>query len=339
MNRNLIFNAPLCDSCGQHLTPAPTTSNQLGSLPPSFPFSTITTFLNIRNLPSDPDSSDSDYTSSSSATSDTGSGQETDSLDLDYASGDEDIVRSPLPFAASRLRRASMDENHPHGFGSPATAPRTAQYLLPNAALHAGHNDEEGKEKSTTSNAFTASVGSQVQQDHNDQQHDEETVELSEYAVEETTELEDDAQEGSIMQEATAEQSGDEEDEPTEDNPSLCQYTAKCNTGSFEYRKVISHIFGRNKKCTTQIPESCWIVYCRKHYQRTRYRTSKAQVKTYFNIQFDNLARQLTRMERWGGVRSWTIALRKKERGTYLQIPDSASTIVPEVLHQDQLIA
>ena len=40
-----------------------------------------------------------------------------------------------------------------------------------------------------------------------------------------------------------------------------------------------------------------------------RYRTSNAEVKSYLNIQHDNLARQLTRMERWGGVRSWTVAL------------------------------
>ena len=106
----------------------------------------------------------------------------------------------------------------------------------------------------------------------------------------------------------------DTAEEPAEESPSLCQYTASCNTGSRDYRKVISHIFGRNKKCTTQIPDSCWIVYCRKHYQRTRYRTNKDLVKQYFIIQFDNLRRQLTRMERWGGVISWTIGLRKKER-------------------------
>ena len=105
-----------------------------------------------------------------------------------------------------------------------------------------------------------------------------------------------------------------ENEEPAQDSASLCQYTSHCNTGSHDYRKVISHIFGRNKKCTTQIPEHCWIIYCRKHYQRTRYRTNKAQIRQYFRIQFDNLARQLTRMEKWGGVDSWTIGIRKKER-------------------------
>ena len=113
----------------------------------------------------------------------------------------------------------------------------------------------------------------------------------------------------------SSEQSMKEEPEFTpEAENSRCQYMRSCNTGSNDYRKVVSHIFGRNKKCTTQIPEECWIEYCRKHYQRTRYRTTKAQSKQYFNVQFDILLRQLTRLERWGEVRSWEIAIRKKER-------------------------
>ena len=331
MNGNLIFDAPRCESCGQHITPASSASNQLHSLPPFSP--SPTTLLNIRNIPSDSDSSDSDYTSSSLTTSATGSEEDTDTQDLDNASGDEDIFSYPEPFAATRLRNASMDENHRPGFDSPSTALSDSQSLLASAALLKDHKDMEKGEDRTTSNTLTANVGTQEQQDYIDEQHEEEIAELSDGPVKATGELEDDDHEGSVMHEATAEQSEDEQhNEPTEENPSLCQYTAKCNTGSRDYRKVISHIFGRNKKCTTQIPESCWIVYCRKHYQRTRYRTSKAQVKTYFNIQFDNLARQLTRMERWGGVRSWTIALRKKERGTYLQVPPSPVVIVPEVL-------
>ncbi|RAH64453.1 putative pathogenicity factor, partial [Aspergillus aculeatinus CBS 121060] len=39
------------------------------------------------------------------------------------------------------------------------------------------------------------------------------------------------------------------------------------------YRKLISHIFGRNKHSTKQIPATLWCCYyCRKHYQRARYR-------------------------------------------------------------------
>lgn len=95
---------------------------------------------------------------------------------------------------------------------------------------------------------------------------------------------------------------------------SRCQFMNKCNTDSTDYRKVVSHFFGRNKKCTTQIPEECWIEYCRKHYQRTKYRTTKDERKNWVGVQLDILCRQLTRLERWGEVRSWEIAIRKKER-------------------------
>ncbi|KAL3477726.1 hypothetical protein BJX99DRAFT_257098 [Aspergillus californicus] len=39
-------------------------------------------------------------------------------------------------------------------------------------------------------------------------------------------------------------------------------------------RKVVSHIFGRNKKVTKRIPVWIWEYWCRRHYQRTRYRSS-----------------------------------------------------------------
>ena len=154
---------------------------------------------------------------------------------------------------------------------------------------------------------------------------DDEGSEVLAYLESSPEKYEDEDEEGSGIfghPKSSAGNFEDEEDTSLQAS-SLCQYTARCNTGSHDYRKVISHIFGRNKKCTTQIPDSCWIIYCRKHYQRTRYRTSKAQVKNYFRIQFDNLARQLTRMEKWGGVRSWTIGLRKKER-EILSAEDSA---------------
>lgn len=101
---------------------------------------------------------------------------------------------------------------------------------------------------------------------------------------------------------------------PEDNEISRCEFMAVCHTGSRDYRKVTSHIFGRNKKCTTQIPESWWIVYCRKHYQRTRYRTTKAVSNSYFHVQIDIIQKQLNRFQKWGGVRSWTIALGKKAR-------------------------
>ena len=301
MNRHLISGAPRCESCGQHITFDTPTSNHLPSSLSFLPRPTVTPPITIRNLPSDSDSSDSDYSPSIS--------------DLDYASGDEHVVNCPFPLATRRLRGDNMDQKFTTGPASPPPKRADSDQGQTNIS-----SDEGGMK--TQINTSNDQENMETKQPHRlNEDHEEHFTEVTDGTsqAEYTGDLEDEYHEGSDgvnKSEAAADQSEEEEDdESADDNPSLCQYTAKCNTGSRDYRKVISHIFGRNKKCTTQIPESCWIIYCRKHYQRTRYRTSTAEVKTYFNIQFDNLARQLTRMERWGGVRSWTIALRKKERG------------------------
>ena len=286
MNRHLISDAPRCESCGQHTTFITPTSNQRPSSLSFLPRPTVTSPITIRNLPSDSDSSDSDYTPPFS--------------DLDDASGDEHVVNCLFPLTTTRLRAGNMDKDITTDPASPRPTPADSDQGQINI------NKFEDKMETRLPHRLNG-----------DDEEDATKITDGPSRIEDTGDLEDEyhvGSEGVHKSEATADQS-EEDDESADENPSLCQYTAKCNTGSRDYRKVISHIFGRNKKCTTQIPESCWIIYCRKHYQRTRYRTSKAEVKTYFNIQFDNLARQLTRMERWGGVRSWTIALRKKERG------------------------
>ncbi|KAI4139516.1 MAG: hypothetical protein L6R39_006252 [Caloplaca ligustica] len=83
-----------------------------------------------------------------------------------------------------------------------------------------------------------------------------------------------------------------------------------CTLGSGDHRKVVSHIFGRNKRCTHQIPDDCWIKYCRKHYQRQKYRCPA----DWFETQLTLVDEQIDKMEAWGGITSWTIAIRKKER-------------------------
>ncbi|KAL8966615.1 MAG: hypothetical protein Q9197_005885 [Variospora fuerteventurae] len=83
-----------------------------------------------------------------------------------------------------------------------------------------------------------------------------------------------------------------------------------CTLSSGDHRKVVSHIFGRNKRCTHQIPEDCWIKYCRKHYQRQKYRCPA----DWFETQLTLVDSQIKRMEDWGGITSWTVAIRKKER-------------------------
>ena len=226
--------------------------------------------------------------------------------------------RSRIPLAVSRLRK------------SDTKATSGAQTDIEDT-LDSGHEARQYEEHLEDGYAGDAKGFAETlsQTEELNKTQDDEGSEVLAYPTSSPEKYEDEDEEGSrvLAMPKTAIEKFEDDDEEEEDaslqTSSLCQYTSQCNTGSQDYRKVISHIFGRNKKCTTQIPDSCWIIYCRKHYQRTRYRTSKAQVKNYFRIQFDNLARQLTRMEKWGGVRSWTIGLRKKER-EILTAEDSA---------------
>jgi hypothetical protein len=93
-----------------------------------------------------------------------------------------------------------------------------------------------------------------------------------------------------------------------------CAYVQNCTTpvdknGDKNWRKVVSHIFGRNKLCTRQIPEYVWVCYCRKHYQRARYRNPQG----FAQLQCDLVRTQIKRLEEWGGVRDWVVKLRKRE--------------------------
>lgn len=98
-----------------------------------------------------------------------------------------------------------------------------------------------------------------------------------------------------------------------------CMYIQNCDTGS-QPRKAISHIFGRNKMCTRQIPRSIWVHYCRKHYQRSRYRNPKE----YAKLQCDLVQQQIRRIHLWsednreqelaGVVTGWDLAIRKREQ-------------------------
>ena len=93
-------------------------------------------------------------------------------------------------------------------------------------------------------------------------------------------------------------------------------------------RKVISHFFGRNKKCTSLIPPHVWIVMCRKHYQRTRYRNAD----NFPMYQIDLILKQIDKIAEWiesgaakgqsTPVRSWTIAVRKRSSNNSALIPD-----------------
>ena len=98
-----------------------------------------------------------------------------------------------------------------------------------------------------------------------------------------------------------------------------CMFTENCDTGA-QLRKAISHFFGRNKSCTLKIPPQVWVYYCRKHYQRIRYRNSK----DYGLIQIDLVKTQVEMLQSWSQknqesghgrhIRDWALALRKREQ-------------------------
>lgn len=98
-----------------------------------------------------------------------------------------------------------------------------------------------------------------------------------------------------------------------------CMFVENCNTGS-QLRKAISHLFGRNKNCTQRIPKHVWVYYCRKHYQRVRYRNAK----TYPLTQMELVKVQIHRLQAWSVknqtdghgsfIESWEFSLRKREQ-------------------------
>ncbi|KAI9900364.1 hypothetical protein N3K66_004626 [Trichothecium roseum] len=104
-----------------------------------------------------------------------------------------------------------------------------------------------------------------------------------------------------------------------------CMFMEGCDTEA-SLRKAISHFFGRNKACTLRIPEEAWIYWCRKHYQRVRYRNSG----TYGIQQMELVIEQIDRLENWSTqnqkrgrnkyLKDWIFALRKRARND--PVPD-----------------
>ena len=89
---------------------------------------------------------------------------------------------------------------------------------------------------------------------------------------------------------------------------SKCTYMDNCKLESPD-RRVISHFFGRNKKETRAMPDECWVTYCRQHYQRCRYRMPAA---AFAALQMDLVWQTVEKLEAWGGICSWEIAMRKR---------------------------
>ncbi|KAK3308017.1 uncharacterized protein B0T15DRAFT_549931 [Chaetomium strumarium] len=139
-------------------------------------------------------------------------------------------------------------------------------------------------------------------------------------------------------------------------DPTPCKWDPKCPLVFGENdpptRKSMSHIFGRNKTCTRSIPFHVWLSFCRKHYQRERYRNIAEYVANLAQI----VEIQVLRVESWsyynhhsgtpenGIVQSWAIQLRKRQalllekkkaeakaeaEGEQAMSPQPSSSVVP----------
>ena len=95
--------------------------------------------------------------------------------------------------------------------------------------------------------------------------------------------------------------------DPT-DNSTCKASRSGCTTGSTHLRKVISQFFGRNKRETRAIPEEFWVKWCRKHYQRHRYRRD-----VWVELQLGLINDMIDQLEDYGKVRGWTVTIRKTE--------------------------
>ena len=92
-----------------------------------------------------------------------------------------------------------------------------------------------------------------------------------------------------------------------------CKAVPDCHTGSSHLRKVISQYFGRNKRETRSIPEEYWEKWCRKHYQRFRYRRTHIDTQRWPHLQVRLINEMINRLEDYGKVRGWTVTIRKTE--------------------------
>lgn len=109
------------------------------------------------------------------------------------------------------------------------------------------------------------------------------------------------------------------------DTDTRCVAVSTCLANSGDHRKIVSHIFGRNKTCTRELPRNLWIFWCRKHYQRFKYRAEK-DAGNWHIIQLGLVRKQLQIFEDWGQVHSWTITLRKAEQNTLAKEDKNGTT-------------
>ena len=87
-----------------------------------------------------------------------------------------------------------------------------------------------------------------------------------------------------------------------------CGFMSNCELDSPD-RRVVSHYFGRNKKETRAMPDFVWVVYCRRHYQRHKYRQKAG---SFAETQMGLVRKTVENLRKWGGVTGFDLSLRKR---------------------------
>ncbi|KAL3468570.1 hypothetical protein BJX64DRAFT_8441 [Aspergillus heterothallicus] len=123
---------------------------------------------------------------------------------------------------------------------------------------------------------------------------------------------------------------------PETERCAFASCTAHLSGQDIHLRKIVSHIFGRNKNATKKIPDEIWVRYCRKHYQRARYRAGADEGdgtgngfedrngngnghgvnnrgKNWAKRQCEFILDALRRMKGLGNVQGFRVWLRKRE--------------------------
>lgn len=213
---------------------------------------------------------------------------------------EEDQARSRSPRLSDRFQGPhnlyqGMSPGYQYQYGSTnqLSHPATHAPITPRSSEHGGQQIRGyGQEENIVQTTETAPHG---QESHNELRHSEHLA-----VVPRTSSYVTD---GGL---ADCEEEEEEED-------LRCEFAAPCRMDAspdgLHFRKVVSHVFGRNKAVTKIFPPEVWVHYCRKHYQRARYRADQWPF-----TQCDLLMESLRRMEEWNGVVDFELTLRRRER-------------------------
>ncbi|OQE30064.1 hypothetical protein PENSTE_c002G00037 [Penicillium steckii] len=222
-------------------------------------------------------------------------------------SREERELPDPRP-AVYWYRRLQNSQALLHQHGPEDIVPLSSMYSLnPSGSPHVEHASFHAHQD-TNLDTKTRQQNDSTSSDYQPVSSPDSSDFLTEYSDDDFSDYKDDLDETEFMASSPA-----FTDQSNTDPNVKCEFAEVCQMGAdgekTHYRKIISHIFGRNKSATKVFPQEVWVHYCRKHYQRARYRAGEWPF-TQCNL----LEESLIRMEQWGGVESFELILRRREQ-------------------------